>query len=257
MRSRINFAPLVTIIAGMACIFIPMNSALAQSAGDEIVVTGTRLDRYSNDQVPNIYLEKKADFVVLEINIENDTRQYANRSNELRKTVLALTKAAENRADIDLTIFKTIEVGYDEVIINSDFTMEKFDDAVTSGSRSDTSRISLVLKTPLIASDTTLEGPYERLEKFYEGITLVGRTLITDGGEPNLSIKSVERYREELVSAIVSDIDRHQQLLPGTQRVEISGLEKPLRWERAGELTLRVYVPYTTIYGLSRSAQDQ
>ncbi|MEZ5891534.1 MAG: hypothetical protein R3C58_00070 [Parvularculaceae bacterium] len=223
-----------------SCAFV---TAAQAQLGDEIVVTGSRLQRYSSDVVPTVALKRNADFVLVSYQFICDTRDAAQRKKELTKTLQSLIAAADKRKDIDLSTLVEYDDNYDTLYFPKPYTSVNDDGFYGQPGRLDTSVQRLVIKTPVDGKIKSLEDAVERIESFVESVKMEGRTLAVDDNEAQLSVVNVERYRGELTAAIGADAKAQGAALNATE-TEIEGMEQVVRWERTGPLELKIYIPY-------------
>ena len=64
-------------------------------------------------------------------------------------------------------------------------------------------------------------------------------------GDLELVLLNPPQYRPQLVTEIAADANRIVAALGGGARLE--GLESPIAWKRAGDLELKLFVPYRMI----------
>ncbi len=212
---------------------------------EEIVVTGSRLQRYSADVVPTVALNRNADFVLISYDFICDTRDEIQRKRELTRTLEAMIAAADRRKDIDLSTLAEYEDDYETLYFPKPYNAVNPADFSGHRGRSDTSVQTVVIKTPADAG--SLEAAAERIQAFVRSLKMDGRTLAEAQGGPQLSIVNVERYRRELTAAIRADAMAQREAL-GASETKISGLEQVVRWERAGPLELKIYIPYSYVF---------
>ena len=224
-------------------LFILLATNLAFASQDEIIVTGQKLQRYSSDNVPYIVLDKKADYVLVGYQIICDTRDRNKRLSEITDSLNDLIKKAGKRDDIQLSTIIEYEDDYETLYFPIPF--EKFDGDLLDAQygRSDTSKMYVVIKMPVTSAIQSLEQAEELIDRFVDTVSMKGRTEAITDGEVRLSIVNLERYRPELLQKIQADLKSNQATFSGTE-VQVSGLENVLRWERVGELDLKVYLPY-------------
>jgi len=213
--------------------FVMVTAAFPASAQlDEIVVTGTRID-----DSPGIFLEKKGDFLLLEVGIENDSRELATRMKEISETVDHFVLAANKDDSIKLSI-----------IDDSDFvrplSMSNFRSGIRSGARPDTSVAYLKVKTEIPDEVADAYKLATKLSDFVETIEEAGRTKVTAYDEVSVSVVNPYQYRLELLDVITSEIKTVTDKLGPDYRAVIRGLDKDLDWSRSGDLNLAFYIPY-------------
>lgn len=219
------------LVAGVAlCACTPAWAQL-----DEIVVTGSRIsgDDYSN--IPAVTLVKRADFLVQEIRLTNDTRAADGRLRELRDTLRDLLASAARQPGMAL--------GYGEEFLIPLTRPDQelpFDGA---GKRPDTTSLSLYVKLALGPKDD-VTASVERLAAFIRSARLAGRTEIEAQGDVALSIVKPERYRFEIIAQVAEDAKRLQAIVSAQCSVEIGGLSNRVSWRRSDVSELTLYIPY-------------
>jgi len=222
-----------------ACLALVMAApALAQDAFvDEIVVTGARAIEWDPDDVPVIQLMRRADNLIVEVRVVNDTREATGRRSEITRTLQAMARAAAADPAIELSIenegalvplvesmVSTLTLGFD-------------------GGRSDTSVATLVVKTA-IRPDDSLDSASDRIESFVDDVPLTGRSLIDISGDWQLSIIDPPRYRSEILALIAADARQASAVFGDGYAVQIEGLSNRVTWRQAGPLQLGLFIPY-------------
>jgi hypothetical protein len=229
---------LIALAAAMAI------SAPVAAQEDEIVVTGSRISDYERDIIPVIYLSKRADFMVVEVSVESDSREAKLRREEVTKTLEAIAERADRDDRVELGVVRTFEANDDEVKYVEPFTRASIREEIfMSGSRADTTRVSIVVKTPITSADT-FDTAYARIERFVDETPETGRAAASESDEPGLSVVDLGKYRAQLLQMIAADNNAVRSVFGDGYRVSISGLEKPVRWRVTGPLELALYFPY-------------
>jgi len=200
---------------------------------DEIVVTGTRISDEDLALMPAVTLTRRADFLALSVTLENDTREAEARRREVHETLRNLVADAAKQG-------MSMAHG-DEFLIP--VTAANHQLPLGTGSRSDTSRVSLYLKRPLGATDN-VAAEIARLEKFVDNARVVGRTVVEADDDIALSVVNPERYRFEIVPLIAADARKLQAAIGPGCRVNLTGLASRVSWERTDEAELTLYLPY-------------
>jgi len=228
---------LALAILGTA-LLIPLS---AQAQMDEIIVTGSRINNtveFDEDSTPGLFLEKRGDFLLLTVRIENDSRELTTRLKEINAAVQDFMAAAETNPDIKLSI-----------IDDNDFvrplTQQNFRDGIRGGARPDTSLATLKVKT---AIPDKVEDSYKLatlLSEFVDGIEERDRTKIQTYNDISVSVVNPYQYREELIKLVISEVNNITDSLGPEYRAVITGLDKDLRWVRSGDLNLAFYLPYS------------
>lgn len=224
------------IFAAIALLATP---AVAQDASvEEIVVTGSRMIEWDPDDIPAVQLFRRADNLIAEVRVVNDTREAAGRRDELIRTLRAMARSAAGRADIDLSIEEEgVLVPLTEDMVST-LTLG-FD-----GSRSDTSVATLIVKTPVRADDT-LDSASGRLEAFVDAVQPVGRSLADISGDWQLSIVDPPQYRSAILGLIAGDARQASAAFGAGYSVQVTGIENRVTWRQSGPLDLGLFIPYT------------
>lgn len=226
----LSLAALFVVLAAVAA-----PAAQAQDEEERIVVTGSRITVH----VPGVVLERRADSLLLEIRLVNDSIEPERRREELTQTLDNLLKAAERD--------KLIEVS----AISSDGYVLPFDPSSiqlaiqNDRSRRDTSYIDLRIKTAVPKKNASGPELVARIRKFTASIKKVGRTLIEDQGEIAISIVNPDQYRSTVLKLVTDEIKTvTAQLGPG-YKVQLTGISEPLTWVQAGPLDVFLFIPYS------------
>ncbi len=224
------------IFAAIALLATP---AVARDASvEEIVVTGSRMIEWDPDDIPAVQLFRRADNLIAEVRVVNDTREAAGRRDELIRTLRAMARSAAGRADIDLSIEEEgVLVPLTEDMVST-LTLG-FD-----GSRSDTSVATLIVKTPVRADDI-LDSASGRLEAFVDAVQPVGRSLADISGDWQLSIVDPPQYRSAILGLIAGDARQASAAFGAGYSVQVTGIENRVTWRQSGPLDLGLFIPYT------------
>lgn len=225
------------IIAGAVALGLTAPVA-AQDAGlDEIVVTGSRAIEWDPDDIPVIQLMRRADNLIVEVRVVNDTREAAGRRSELTQTLRGMARAAASDPAIDLSIEE------DGVLVPLTEDMVSTLTLGVDGMRSDTSVASLVVKTPIRLGDT-LDSASLRIETFVENSQTIGRSLAEITGEWQLSIVDPPQYRDAILDLIAQDARQASARFGDGYAVQVEGLSNRVTWRQSGPLELGLFIPY-------------
>lgn len=214
----------------------------AQQPSDEIVVTAQRyVERYNAIALPHVAVVRRADFLVVNVAVESDTRDLAVRRQELLQTVTEVERRARAGGPVTVAL---IEESDDE---SGDTRVKPFSataalDGLQSGSRPDTSTLSLLLRTPIQPADT-LASAEGRLDAFVRALPKPGRVTVSTGGA-GLTVINPGQYRAEVIAAIAADAQKILGALGPGYGVHIDGLENRIAWRRSGDLELTLYIPH-------------
>ncbi len=200
---------------------------------DEVIVTGSRII-----DSPGITIEKKGDFLLLEVNVENDSRELSVRIKEMNATIDNMIVAAKNDPEIILSL-----------IDDNDFvrplSKDTFHAGIRRGSRPDTSIATLKVKTNIPKKVGDSFKLALKLAEFVDRIDEVGRTKVVNYDEVSVSVVNPYQYRNEVRNEIIAEINTTTNALNGGYRVIINGLDGPVKWMRSGNLNLAFYMNYT------------
>ena len=208
-------------------------AALAQEF-DEIIVTGTRVQ----DESPGIFVEKKGDFLLLEVEIENDSRELSVRLKEMNATIKKMMSAAKNQPDIELSLV-------DENDFVRPLTVDTFYAGIRSGTRPDTSVATIKVKTNIPENVADSYKLAQKLAEFVDAQEEIGRTIIDNNYEMAVSVINPYQYRSEVRAQIIDEINKTVSALGGNYSVIVKGLDGPVKWTRSGDLKLAFYMDYS------------
>ena len=209
---------------------------------EEIIVTGSRIVGQYDDFVPVVHIKKRPDFLVVRVSVESDSRDRDLRRQEIDRTLSSLAERARRTDNVELGLSREFEADDDEIEYVIDFSLD--DVEIRSGSRPDTSRVSLVVKSPILESDASPDEVYARVEDFVESVRVEGRAVVSDSGDINYSLVGIGQYREPLLELLAEDSARLTRIFGDDYHVSVSGFESPVRWRLTGPMELSIYFPY-------------
>jgi len=226
----------------LSLIVILMSWPQYSAAQDEIIVTATRRVAAPGATLkahgPGIFIEKRGDFLLLEVKIENDSRELSTRLKEIGTTVDAFIAAAKNNPEIELSII-------DESKFVRPLTRDNFSDNIRFGSRPDTSVAILKVKTQI---PDRVEDSYkiaQMLSEFVDSIEEKDRTTINTYDDISVSVVNPYQYRDDVIRKVVEEVNTITKDLGPDYRVILKGLDKELTWTRSGDLKLAFFLPYS------------
>lgn len=215
------------------------------AAQDEIVVTATRrvasiatLGTSPEKYGPGIFVEKRGDFLLLEVKIENDSRELSTRLKEIGETVDTFIAAAKSNPAISLSIV-------DESKFVRPLSRDNFSDNIRFGNRPDTSVAILKVKTEI---PERVEDSYkiaQMLSEFVDSIEEKDRTTINTYDDISVSVVNPYQYRTEVIKKVVEEVNMITEGLGPDYRIVMKGLDKELTWTRSGDLKLAFFLPYS------------
>ncbi len=220
---------LMVLLATMA------EPALAQDLSrSEIVVTAARIDNddYA-DTRPAVGLRRKADFLVQEVIIRGDTRDADQREREIRGMLSEAIKSAGGSG---------VELAQGAYIVTRITAENAGELEIANDRRPDSEQISFLVKAPL--DGATIEQAQARIDSFIEVVPEVGRAQMDKSGDPTLSVVGPDSFRDEIIAVIAEDSKRQASVLGDDFSVELTGLNLPVQWIRAGPGEVLLYIPY-------------
>lgn len=222
---------------GFAALALTLSSAAPAFAqeNEEIVVTGSRLQRYDGWPVPHTYITRRADFAVVEVELRNDTRAPDARRAEMLDALRRLEQSAR-RADMSLAIVD------DDIGLVRPYTQAAAELLIQPGQRSDTSYLEIRLRTAITSSDT-LESIHRRVSDLVNDTPKPGRVEMIVG-QTDLSMVDMEQYRQDMLQRILAEGRDLSRLVGGAQGVQIGGLASQVAFQRTGDLELVLFLPY-------------
>ncbi len=208
----------------------------------EVIVTAQRRDAddYSSD-TPAVGLIRKADFAVVTVTVMGDSRDRLQRQDDIYAMVRSAIEAAP-RAGVELAYgSRTLEpltmANYKELSLRND-------------SRPDSQRVTFLVKVPL--SGTDAKTAQQRITSYVKSVRPVGRALMEQSGEMQLSIVAPDQYRGAVADLIIADATKMGEKLGPDYTIEIEGLHRPVEWVRAGLSDVMIFIPYRLVVGRRR-----
>src|SRR4051812_34307479 len=174
------------LILVLAC--LAGGAAFGQESLEEVVVTGSR----SEGSVPGTSLKRPGDFILLTVQVSNDSRDEKTRKDEITATLRAMLAAAAKDRNIELSV-----IGDNNLVLPL-----KLDSATLSlvnGKRPDTSETTISVKTRIPSTVGNSSALVARLRDFATGIKPSGRTMVDSDGDFEISIVNPSQYRDRVV----------------------------------------------------------
>lgn len=208
----------------------------AQSSLEEIVVTGSYISE--RVRIPATSLKRQADFLLLQVIVRNDSRDYKTRRSEIYATLRDVLAAAERDKAIDLSVLRdesvVLPLKLDDATLN-------FEDTGTDGTLDTT----ISVKTRIDSASADAAALISKLKGFVDSIKPTGRTTLVEEDETQVSVVNISQYRDPVIQLFAEDVKKTTSALGGDYRVVISGLDRPIEWLRSGTLEVLIFVPYT------------
>ncbi len=232
-------------ILGAALVLAAAAPVWAQEEEDAIVVTASRYqERFESFTIPHVAITRRADSAAMDLTISSDTRDAATRRAELQEALRGVARLGNSAVTLGILREDAQDEGVGRTRIIG-FSVEAALDLLRQGGRADTSQVTIVLRTPVRESDT-LEGVEERLQSFSRNAPKPGRIEYFTG-RIELVLINPSQYRAPVIGAITSDSSTIVRGLGAGYGVRLEGLENPVAWKRAGDLDLRLFVPYRMV----------
>ena len=200
----------------------------------EVVVTGSRID-VDYYGMPAVTITRKADFLVQNIRLVNDSRSPDLRKQEIIDTIESLIRRSKSMRGMALSYGR----GFLEPVDLDDESLQLLEDR----QRVDTSYIDTYAKVALDANRSSKQQIAD-LRRFISGAKTAGRTEILPLGDIGLSIVGPEQYRYPIIEKIAAENRKVGEAMNANCDVTIGGLEGRVEWERTGVSELTLYIPY-------------
>jgi hypothetical protein len=208
--------------------------AFAQSVSlEEVVVTGARS---AEVRLPATSVKRQADFLLLQVEVSNDSRDRKLRRDEIYTTLRAMMDAAARDKSIELSVIRE-----DNIVLPFKLTDATLGFRESSG---DSLSTTISVKTPIDPAVTNGAILVEKLKDFAAGIKTAGRTVLLDDNETQVSVVNIAQYRDQVIQLFSGDVKKVTAALGGDYRVVVRGLDQPIRWVRDGTLGVIIFVPY-------------
>jgi hypothetical protein len=215
--------------------FAVVGPAAFSAEVEEIVVTGNSDGTYAYYEMPSVTITKKADFLVQNIRLVNDSRSPERRKAEIVSTIENLLERADSMRGMALSYGQ----GFLEPINLNDESLQLLEDR----ERFDTSYVDLYAKVALDPGGTP-KSQIARLREFVASVEKAGRTEIEPLGDIGLSIIGPEQYRYEIIRKIAEEKTRIIEAMQADCDFSIGGLEGRVEWERTSVSEVTLYIPY-------------
>ena len=219
---------------GLALALFATTPAFAQDV-EEVVVTGTRSEGAA---VPGTSLKRPGDFLLLSVEVSNDSRDGKTRDTEIKETLRAMLAAAGRDKAIELSV-----IGDNDLVLP--LRLDSGTLTLVNGKRPDTSETTINVKTRIPANVANSSALVAKLRDFVKGIKPVGRTIVDGDGDFEISLVKPSQYRDEVVALFAADVKKVTASLGPDYKVIVRGIDKPIQWVRDGMLDVTIFVPYS------------
>jgi hypothetical protein len=219
----------------MLALTLFLSGAVVAQDMEEVVVTGTRAE---GSAVPGTSLKRPGDFILLMVEVSNDSRDAKTRKEEIEATLRAMLSAAARDKSIELSV-----IGDNNLVLPL-----KLDSAtltLVNGKKTDTSETTVSVKTRIPATPGNSSALVAKLKDFVSGIKPIGRTLVDGDGDFEISIVKPSQYRDRVIELFATDVKKVTAALGADYKVVAHGIDAPIQWVRDGMLEVTIFVPYS------------
>ena len=217
--------------------------AWAQDGDQEIIVTAMRrLDPDDDDRrpvpivatpAPIQMLHRSADFAIQQVVVTSDTTGEDARNAEIR----AMTRKA-----IDLAGAGGVVLATGELVVEPLTVANYGEAAIVDNDEGGGSMVKFLVKVPL-AAGVNAKAALARIEQFIKRVPAVGRAEIKAYSELTLSVVNPEQYRVAIIDLVAKDTATTAARFGTGYGVEVSGLDRPVQWRRAGLTEVDLFLP--------------
>lgn len=160
-----------------------------------------------------------------------------------QEEIYAMTRAAIGQA-----AQFGVQLSYGSRVL-SPLTLNNYKElSLMNDGRPDSQRLYFLAKVPLTGG-TTAKTAHEKVTAFVKSVKPVGRALMNEVGDLELSIVAPDQYRGQVTDLIIADAKQLGEKLGPDYTVQIEGLNRPVEWMRAGLSDVFIYVPYRLVVG--------
>ena len=210
----------------------------------EMIVTASRRGpgEYNNSGYVNgvvttqrsiITLKRSADYVVQPVRLTSDTRDATARMDDINATLRNMIGGAGKAG---------VELATGDYVVEP-LTLNTYRNLSFSGDgRPDTSVTTFLVKVKL-APGMDLAAARAQIKRFIDSVTKVGRSTLTASGDPTLSVVNPDQYRGQIADLIAADAAEMKVKFGPDYGVNVSGLDRPVEWARAGPTDVFLFLP--------------
>ena len=229
--------------------------ALAQEVvvgneASDIVVTGSLVRNKNAGYQPPPYappapvqmLRRTADFAIREVVIVSDTVD----EDEAKKEVLGMVRKAIDQSASSGVLIASGEIVVEPVTVANygDLKMIDSDDDDDDPRNKDLDGqyVKFLVKVPL-APGIDAKAVLAKIDQFIKKVPQVGRAEMKPYSELTLSVVNPEQYRGAIIDLVAKDTATTGAQFGTGYGVEVTGLDKPVQWKRAGLTEVQLYLP--------------
>jgi hypothetical protein len=212
----------------------------AQDVGSgEVIVTGSRIqqDGYARD-MPAVGLRRTADFLIQEVTVRGDSRDAAQRRDEIYAMIANALRLADKQG---------VQLAFGDFVVQP-LTIANYKNLtlIADPRRPDTQSTTFLVKTSL-SNGQAANAAEKRIADFIEAVPEVGRAQMDKNGEVTFSVVAPDSYRDAIASLIAADAKRMADKMGDGYAVNVEGLNMPVQWSRSGLTEVFLYIPYKLV----------
>ncbi len=200
--------------------------------GEVMVAANPQNAPYFRQDRPLVGLRRTADAAVIAFTVTSDSRDYLTRKQEIQAVLVAAIDKAK-AAGFEL-VFGNFQV--------ERLTRENVADVnYEYGGRVDTSKVTVMVRTPLTGSAIDAET---RLLAFLKTLKKSGRATLETPGSIQLTVINPQQYREQVLKLVAEDA-RHNAAIFGPEfTFQLNGTDQPVVWTQVSSTEVFLFVPY-------------
>lgn len=256
-------------LCGIALFSAPLIAQDDDGGMNEVVVTGSRINRNSLSSVdpisiytppspPVIGFKRQADSAVRNIDIVSDSREEDMRRREVQAMLLdAIDRAKTAGFSLVTGQSELVEVTranwqdqFPELAGKAkedDEDDEDYDDDENEAqsayeNNNSSTTIRLKVKTKL---DGSINNAQQKIAGFIKSVPATGRSLIVPQGGLALTIINPEQYRDEIYKRIATGAKHAVSFYGPDYGVEVVGLDRDVAWQQVSNTEVFLYIPYS------------
>jgi hypothetical protein len=244
---------LIGLVAVATCAGVAPAVAQDSGASDgtaEIIVTGSLMRKRNNNEdqprpvIPPAaaqMLRRTADFAIQQVVIASDTVG----EDGAKKEALAMVRKA-----IDLAGSSGVLVASGEIVVEPLTVTNYADLKILDGDEDDDDPddkvdgqfVKFLVKVPLTPG-VDAKTALAKIDQFIKKVPQVGRAEMKPYGDLTLSVVNPEQYRSAIIDLVAKDTAGTSAKFGAGYGVEVTGLDKPVQWKRAGLTEVQLFLP--------------
>jgi hypothetical protein len=217
-----------------AFVFTLAQPSIAQDANDSddrdyLATNNTN----SSAAQPVIGLQRKADFVVVQVSFSSDTRDATARKNEIH----TMLKAALDQAGS-----AGFQLNSGNPVLKPITKANYKDLPIAWAGREDTGQIAVQVTVPFT---TTIVDVNKRIDAFVKTLPRTGRGEIVRLVGQQLGVRDPKQYRSAIIALIAEDVRKNAARFGPDYRGSVVGLDKGVLWVQKNDSEVFLFLPYS------------